>query len=261
MPLVTSREPRGLVYDIENTHMVVATFSLFKPIIPPENIINESSIICISYKWVGEEDVHTISVADSPRKFKKNIHDDKAVVDKFLKVMRSADFYVAHNGDAFDAKIIGTRALTHGFPPLPKKPTVDTLKVARKVARFASNKLDYLGAVLGVGRKIHTSNELWLRVLRGDIDAVHEMERYNVQDVLLLDNVYQLIRPYMNNHPNMNLFTSDEINICPTCGSPNLKKEGVRHNVSRTAAKQTYSCKDCGSWCHSKLTKESVDVR
>jgi DNA polymerase III epsilon subunit-like protein len=65
--------------------------------------------------------------------------------------MDEADLICAHNGDAFDIKKINSRLIVNGFkPPSPFK-TIDTLKIARRVFKFDSNKLDNIGRYLSRG--------------------------------------------------------------------------------------------------------------
>jgi len=48
------------------------------------------------------------------------------------------------------------------------------------------------------------------------------MEIYNRNDVSILEDLYLKLRPYIRNHPNLNLWNEEKISICPNCGNSEL---------------------------------------
>lgn len=229
-----------LLWDIETSPLAVNTWNLWPKFISHEAIIHEWNIITAAWKWYGEKRVHAVAIDPvSPR-------DDKAVVSALHAALSSADVIIAHYGDKFDFPKLKARALFHGLPPLPPIKTIDTKKVASQVFGFTCNRLDYLGRLMGVGKKLPTDLDLWLSVMAGDEKALARMVRYNKQDVVLLEEVYKRLRPYMTNHPNEALY--GEIACCPVCGSQKFKKQGVKFN--RTRAMQQYQCQadGCRAW-------------
>ena len=149
----------------------------------------------------------------------------------------------AHNGDKFDIKMANSFFIKYGLtPPSPYK-SIDTLKIAKKIFRFNSNKLNDLGEYLGIGKKINTGGfQLWLRCLRGEKSAWAKMKRYNKQDVVLLEKVYNKLVPWDNSNTEMGF-------VCPICGSTNLQKRGW--NINKIYKSQRYQCRDCGRWSQS----------
>ena len=139
-------EIKRLFFDIETSYYIVPKFQFWKVNINPDNILRQKKIICIAYKWQYEDKVHVL-------KWDENQDDTKLVKD-FIQVIKHADEIVAHNGDKFDIKELRTRAILTGNLMFPIYRTLDTLKKSRQYFRFASNKLDYLGKVLNVGRKL-----------------------------------------------------------------------------------------------------------
>ena len=94
--------------------------------------------------------------------------------------------------------------------------------------------------------------------MNGDKDAWKRMQDYNVQDVVLLEQLYNKLLPWIKNHPNQNLFSGDV--VCPTCGSNHLQKRGTA--VSTTGTYQRCQCRSCGSWSQgTKVTKKTVEVK
>lgn len=237
-------EPRIVLYDIETTHNLAAVFKLFgEDYIDPSNLIQERYICCASWKVLGERQVSSVSVLDNPKLYEKDPHNDKYVVETLHKVLSEADVIIGHNGDAYDLKFTEGRCLFHSLSPLPLIPSIDTLKVAKSRFLFNSNKLDYLGAFLKVGRKKPTKTGLWIRVLNGDKKAVREMVSYNKQDVLLLERVFMKLRPYVANHISRELFGHTG---CPRCGSKHYQSRGLHRAVTKVY--QRFQCQTCGGW-------------
>jgi len=245
-------EPRILLYDIETSHNLAAIFSMYDELTQHENILQERYVISVSWKWLDSPKVHSVSVLDDPKLFKKDPNNDLHVLKTFCKVLLEADCIVGHNSDSFDLRMLEGRALYHGLSPLPPITSIDTLKVAKKRFRFNCNRLDYIGQFLGLGKKIKTSNELWLRVLRGDRAAIKAMVAYNKQDVLLLEKVFLKLRPYMENHLSRGLFGKTG---CPRCGSHSVQSRGTHKAVTRTY--QRFQCQKCGGWFRSLRNESS----
>lgn len=208
-------------------------------------------MLSFAYKWMGEKTVHFHSLPEYPL-FKKNKLDDRMLIEDLHALFDEADILIAHNGDRFDIRKARARFISQGLkPPSPFK-SIDTLKEARKYFHFESNKLGDLGQLLGVGKKMaHTGFDLWERSMRGDKDAWKTMKDYNVQDVLLLERVYEKLKPYMATHPDLRVYSNNP--GCPTCQSPHVTRQGFR--VSRTRKYRQYKCQDCGSWFQGALLK------
>lgn len=239
-----ARGMRVLIYDIETSLQLVSVFGLaHNDWIKPDAIVQERYIISICWRWLGEKKIHAVSVLDDPKRFAKNPHDDKHVVETFHKVYSEADVVVTHNGDSFDNKWVLTRVLYHGLLPLPPVISIDTNKLAKQKFYFNSNSLDYLGGYLGLGHKKRTPPGLWMRVLKGETDAIKTMVEYNKRDVSLLEDVFIKMRPFMPNIVNRELFNKSG---CPRCGSSKVQSRGTHVAVTRTYRR--LQCQSCGGW-------------
>jgi len=128
------------------------------------------------------------------------------------------------------------------LPPISPHRTIDTLKKVKSIG-FSSNKLDYLGLLLANKKKLKTEFQLWIDCLAGDKKALKEMNKYCNMDVLLLEEVYIAIRPWMKLHPNLAVFDGK----CPVCGSGHLEKNGKYHSTN-TNLYQSLKCQDCGAY-------------
>ena len=239
-----SLSPRILFWDIETSLMPVAVFQLsHNDWINPESILSERYVICAGWLWNGDSKVQTVSVLDDPKRFSRDPHDDYHVIKVLHEILSQADVVIHHNGDSFDLRYVMTRALVHGFPPLPPINTIDTYKIGKSRLYLNSNKLDYIGRLLKLGQKIQTSPGLWMRVLAGEKTAVREMVDYNKQDVLLLEKVFKKLQPYVPNHINRELFGGGG---CPRCGSRKIQSRGVHRAITRTY--QRFQCQKCMGW-------------
>lgn len=237
------KEPRILLFDIETAPNLGYTWGKYE-----QNVIDFKKgwyILCFAYKWLDEKTVHTVALPDFAH-YKKDREDDEKVVGAMWKLFDEADVLVAHNGDQFDIKKMNSRFIVHHLePPSPYK-TIDTLKWARRIGAFNSNKLDDLAAVFEVGRKLpHTGKHLWLSCMSGDMKAWKLMRDYNAQDVRLLEKVYLRLRAWAPTAVNLNLIHGRP-NACPRCQSTQIHKRGGQYFYSLKSAVQMYRCMDCG---------------
>jgi ribosomal protein S27AE len=120
------------------------------------------------------------------------------------------------------------------------------MRVVKSQFKFPSNKLDYVAQTLGVGSKVkHSGFDLWLKCMDGDETAWKEMKRYQIQDVNLLVDLYQILLPWISNHPSYAII-DNKPNTCVNCGEDKLIARGLAH--TNTASYQRYVCKSCGKW-------------
>lgn len=233
-----------LLYDIETTPLITYTWGIWQQDVI--EVKEEWYILCFAYKWLGEKQTHIVSLPDF-RGYKKDKKNDEKLVKKLHELFEEAEIIIGHNADGFDIKKSNSRFIFHGLePPAPYK-TIDTLKLARKYFKFDSNKLDYLGQYLKLGRKLpHTGKHLWFGCMDGDPKSWDLMKKYNIQDVVLLEKVYRKLRGWdTGQQTNINLILNT-IENCPKCGSEHIIKKGVKRNLG--GLWQQYQCLNCGRW-------------
>jgi predicted RNA-binding Zn-ribbon protein involved in translation (DUF1610 family) len=236
-----------LFLDIETAPILMTSWSMRPPYAGAVWVERDTFMLMVSYKWSHERSVKTACLPDF-RGYGRNKYSDKALCRLLHGLLDEADIVVAHNGDAFDVKKINSRLIVNGFePPSPYK-TIDTLKIARRVFKFDSNKLDNIGRYLGEGRKIpNTGAALWRACVDGDLKAWSTMRRYGKQDTALLANAYDRLRSWAPNHPNLNLYKAYQDKAgCPTCGSEHVQRRGVQ--VKLKSKYYRFQCQDCGGW-------------
>ena len=231
---------KRLFFDIETGYYIlkVRTWQLknYTRYFDHNDIMREKEIICISYKWQGEDKVHTLDWRMGEKKMLK----------AFIKIMGEADECVGHNGDNFDIKELRTRCISHGVLMYPNYRTLDTLKKARSGFRFASNKLDYLGHFFGIGgKKEHDGFDLWKDVVEGgDEERLEQMISYCERDVILLEDVYFVMRPFITHENNMAVLKGGDKWECPECASSNVQ---LSHTYSTPLGtiRRKMKCNDC----------------
>lgn len=209
-------------------------------------------MLSFAYKWAHEDKVQVKALPDYAG-YDRHTESDKALAKDLWKLLDEADIVIAQNGDKFDIPKINTRFLIHGLqPPTPYK-TVDTLKIARKVFAFDSNKLDDLGHYLNIGRKLpHTGFHLWKGCMSGDPESWKTMKEYNAHDIELLEQLYYKVRAWDRQHPQVNKgMIAGE--ACPKCASTNVHKRGFAFTLQRK--KQRYQCRNCAGWFEGSAKK------
>lgn len=241
------RKVRRLFWDIETSPNVVYTWRIgFKLNLGHNLIIRERKVICICWKWEDDPVVHELHWDHE--------QDDRSMLVRFAAVANEADELVAHYGDGFDMPWFRTRCLIHGLTPLPAYKTIDTKAWASKYFYFNSNKLDYLGQVLGHGKKLETDWKLWEDVMKGSERALAYMIKYNKQDVRLLEKVYKSLKFCVAPKTHAGVFSGKPKWTCAHCGSEDVKKSKTKVTASGVTKHQMH----CHA-CHSYYTINSID--
>lgn len=216
-------------------------------------ILEPSKILSLSWKYLHDSEVFCKALPDY-KGYKKGMIDDEKLVKEAWKLLDEADILIGHHAAKFDIPKLNARFIYHGLPAPSKYQIIDTKRVASRYFKFDSNSLKNLGQYLNCGTKIETGGfDLWVRCIAGDPEAWEDMKAYNTQDVVLLEQVYLKLRPYIENHPNVSLITGNMSTGCPTCQSSNVQKRGFAY--TRTSKKQRYQCLDCKSWSSGTLER------
>jgi hypothetical protein len=212
--------------------------------------VEERYMLCFTVKWLDGKSF-TYGLPDFAG-YSKNPKSDKELVLKLKEFVDEADVIVAHNGDSFDIKIMNARFIVNGLmPPSPYK-TVDTKKETKKKFGFNSNSLNELCTVFGIGNKASTGGfKLWKDCMAGKAEAWKKMKKYNKVDVMLLEQLYLKLRPWMKSHPNTAIHVGKL--ACQVCASTNTQKRGT--SFSKYTKYQRIQCQDCGSWSQGPVEK------
>lgn len=240
-------EPAIAVLDIETSPSLGAVWGLWRNNIGLNQLYADWRIICYGWKWTTAKGV-TVRSADQTG---CDIDNDRVLLDDIWHLMDKADIVIGHNVRGFDKKKINARLIESGFPPYSPVRYIDTLVEARRIAAFTSNKLDHLSRILTeIPKSRHEKYpgfDLWAAtVWRNDPKAWAAMRRYQRRDVLAGEAVYNVLKPWMENHPNLRAYDEDGEAACPRCNSHDVIRQGYR--TTQAGRYPRYQCKSCGGW-------------
>lgn len=229
-----------LLLDIETAPHRVYAWGLFDQTIAINQIVEPGYTLCWSAKWLGKRDLMFDSIHKSGK---------RAMVRRIYRLMEEADAIAHYNGLKFDIPTLNQEFLQLKLTPPKPSAQIDLYITAKRRFKFASNKLDYVAQTLKLGAKLpHKGMELWHRCMQGDAAAWNTMERYNKQDVRLLERVYLKLLPWIKDHPNRAMWLKNlqrDYPACSHCASKNLYSEGWRRN--KAGLYRAIVCKDCGN--------------
>ena len=231
-----------LLLDIETAPNLAYVWGLWNQNIATNQIANSGYVLCWAAKWHGNGGPLFDSVHQStPKRMLGRVH---TLID-------SADVIVHYNGANFDIPTLNKEFVVHGFrPPAPYK-QVDMLDVVKRKFRFPSNKLDYVVKSLGLGEKVrHEGHELWTKCMAGDDAAWQRMERYNKRDVVVLERLYDRLKPWIPGHPNHSVYSGTV--CCPNCGSENFMRNGWAY--TQLLKYPRFLCRACGKFFRGNRT-------
>ena len=246
--------PRVLIYDIETTPNIGYTWGKWQ-----QNVMRFTQdwhLLTVAWKWADEKRAHVLGL-DDYEGYHAGSTDDAGLAWLLHDLFDEADIAVTHNGNAFDQPKARTRMLVHRIPPHRPMLEVDTLKTARKYFAFTSNSLEDLVRQLGLTDKGKPGLQCWFDCMAGDPAAFRKMKSYNKNDVLILEELYLLLLPWIANHPNMAL-VGDRPDACPRCGQVG-KMIARGRKVNQVTTRVRYQCTICRGYCSGRaITKTDV---
>lgn len=257
-----------LAIDIETSPHVVYKFGpLWKQTSTGINqVVQTSEVMCFSAKWIGD-DRGTYPGGQRPKRdgtvFYGGLkHTREEMILAAHDLLDQADVLLHFNGKRFDIPHLNREFLEHRLlPPAPYE-QVDLLTTAQRKFLFGSTRLQHLLDQLDLGSKLETGGfDLWVRCLAGDELAWRTMEQYNRQDVVVMEDLYLLLRPWISQHPNVALHDGVAGLVCPRCGSADHQRRGYR--VTGAAKYARFQCSACGGYFRQRLavaTSGSAEV-
>ena len=241
--------PRILTIDIETAPAVVETWSLHNAYIGIEQVREPGRILGFGWKWYGQPKVQWTSIQ----------HGTSAeMIEVARDILHDADLVITYNGDSFDLKHLNREIILAGLTPPSKVKSIDLYRTVKNRFKFQSNKLDFVAQQLGVGAKASTGGYgLWKGCMEGDPAAWAKMGRYCRQDVRVTEALYDRLRPWIANHPNVALWADRGTGrMCPTCGSHLLQQRGLQRTIAAVYVR--YQCQGCGSWSRANAMEQRL---
>lgn len=242
-------ELKLLFFDIETAPLETYLWHPRQDYIPMEMLKEDTFVINWGAKWAHGKDVYSSTV--TPAEAKKR--NDKRLVKNLAEMIREAEVVVGHNINGFDLPKLNGRLMKWGLEPLGPVRTIDTLTLSRRNFMLAYHKLDYLAQFLGLGNKIRTDFQLWRDCVAGDLSALAAMAEYNIQDVLLTEAVFNVMKPYVRNLPR--LYRGDGTRMCPFCGENALIIRGYYDTQGSSFPR--FQCKNCLRYSRNKSSDKS----
>lgn len=237
-----------LIVDIETRPSLAYIWRVWQENIGVDQLIQPTEMFSWAAKWVGSDGV----------KFASTYHDGKKkMVQAIWHLLNEADCVMHFNGRKFDIPHIQREFLEAGLlPPSPYR-QIDLIDAVRKQFRFTSNRLAHVSKVLGLEGKVeHEGFPLWVKCMAGEAEAWERMKNYNIQDVLLLEDLYRKMLPWLPAHPSIASFLGED--VCPKCGGDQLVKEGFAY--TQMGKFQQFHCKSCGSWSRSNKRVDGTGI-
>jgi DNA polymerase elongation subunit (family B)/predicted RNA-binding Zn-ribbon protein involved in translation (DUF1610 family) len=247
-----STAPKILTLDIETAPNLAYVWGLWDQTVSLSQLLESARVIAFAGKWHDKKTVHFYSEYHNGR---------EAMIQAAHDMLSAADIVIHYNGKSFDMKHLRREFLLAKMPPPPPVQEIDLLSVVKNRFRFVSNKLEHIVDELGIGEKMkHEGMPLWVKCLMGDRASWDTMRMYNKKDVVITESLYDELRAWIPNHPNMLLFTDDMLSLaCPRCASVDVQRRGVMRTLTRVS--QRYQCQGCGSWFKSTRSDAGTTVR
>ena len=176
------------------------------------------------------------------------MEDDSSLLVNIWKLLDKADIVITQNGKSFDQKKLYARFVMNGMQPPSSSKHVDTCEIARRRFGFTSNSLEYMTEkICKKYKKLKHAKfagfKLWTECLKGNKKAWNEMEKYNKNDVLSLEELYTVLMPW-HNSINFDLYNEKKEYVCQ-CGSKRVNANGIHYTA--TTSVQRLRCVDCGA--------------
>lgn len=215
--------PKILIWDVE-THIDKAwLFSPGKQYVSGQSFENEISLICWSAKWLGNPS--TFGDVQTSREAKNK--NDGRIVKNLWDAIAQADVTITHNGSKFDDLVMNTRWAIHRLG-LPKRTIkIDTYIIAKQNLKLRSYSLDHICKAFGLNSgKMKTDIELWKSCYDGNQESLDYMFKYNLEDSNILEDAFNVLKPYAPKFPNFAVWSDVEKPLCPYCASDDFEDNG-----------------------------------
>lgn len=252
-----NKGPRVLIFDVETAPILGYVWGLWENNVALNQIKSDWHLLSWSAKWLDSKEVMYMDQRKA-----KSLEDDSAILGTLWKLLDEADIVITQNGNSFDHKKLNARFILNGMQPPSTYRRIDTFLLAKKHFGFTSNKLEYMTDKLCKKYKKlkHTKFQgfdLWKQCLDGNQAAWKEMERYNRQDVLALEELYHKLIPW-DSAINFDAYAPGEGAKCK-CGSEDFVKRGFFYTGA--GKYQRYRCSGCGAETRDRINLFSKDKK
>lgn len=241
---------RILTIDIENRPNLGYIWDLWNQNLGLGQLVEVAETISFAAKWHGSKKVEFYSVYH---------HGKEEMLAQAHRLLSEADVVVGYNSKNFDMKHLNREFVLAGMDPPAPYQQVDLYLAVKRQFKFTSNKLDHVATELGLGSKTeHTGFKLWRDCMAGSEKAWALMRKYNKQDVVITEKLYDKLKPWILGHPQVGLYEG-LADVCPNCGSGDYQSRGLAYTA--VSIYQRFRCNDCGKWFRGNKRVEGSNVR
>lgn len=253
-----------LTLDIENSPNTVHRWTLYgNDTTSIHQVVEPSRLMSVAYKWYGQAETYFI-VGPHFREMAENVLPDNAVdggIKDLHAAMEEADAIVTYNGKKHDIPRLNSAFIEYGLEVPSPYHHIDLYQTVKRVFYWPKMGLDYVcQQLLGVGKVPHEGHMLWVKCMEGDAEAWSTMRTYNIGDTEMTCDLYDKLKPWIPNHPNVLLYEENPaFRACPKCGSEHYQKRGFLAKMTGTY--QKYQCQDCKGWFSDNKRSDGSSVR
>ena len=223
-----------LTFDIETipAKFEVETYQQGQRWLGHKNIVRPGEMLSWSAKWYHE-----------PHQVRHMNVTEPGMLEGLWELLDQASYVVGWNSDNFDLKKVRGYFLRGGLPPFRPAKSIDLIRTARSFG-LESAALDYVARTLDLPHKKSDGSILtdWKAVVAGDKDAAKLLRFYNNQDVRVTEDAFDMLRPWIKNHPAIG-YPSDDSLRCPRCGSADVHDCGAFQ--AQVIRYRQYRCHSC----------------
>lgn len=204
------KKPTILIWDLESSLLEGYFFRIWQENIPMRRIKKQAHLLSASFAY-NDEPVQGYRL--TPEQVKTG--DDFDVVRKVVEAVNNCDLMITFNGKRFDVKLLNTRALFWGLPPVKSPKHIDLFEQSKRVFKFPSNSMQNVSMYLGEKGKLETSgSNLWERCAEWENyeeceKALIEMVTYGNQDIEATRDLYKRFQGWMKGVPNLGIITNE----------------------------------------------------
>jgi len=237
MPVITT-------FDIERVHGLYEIFQKGEQYVSHAQCVVPARTVMVGYKDYFKP---------KPQIYSERTEGYLGMLEGTVDMFDRTDWLISFNGNSFDIpKIEAALKEARCFTPYSPFVSIDLYREDNR--GHESSKLADLGLAYGIGQKIVNEPGLWRAVREGNIAAYKKMEKYCMQDVVVTENLYDYLRPWLKRAPSLSVYTGEY--GCYACGSKHLIDAGWYK--SKTTAYGRLQCNDCGAWNRKVHTKNKI---
>lgn len=238
---------RTLYIDIETAPAKAYIWDLKTRYVPISQVAEDGYILCFAYRWADEDEVGFYSLWD---------HGYDTMIDAAWALLDEADQVIHYNGNNFDIPRLNTEFLRQRKgPPSPSHHTDLYLTVSKKF-KVLSKSMQHMLDILSLDSKLeHKGMELWTNCMAGIEEDQLVMEEYNVQDVEVMEELYEQLYPWITTVPNASLWMVPGGEKRCRCGSTNLRNKGYKR--TKVLTYKQWHCRDCGTYMRERYAEDT----